>query len=166
MKLVCVVKLQPVVLWYTSVYYNILQYTTIYFSILQYTPVYYNILYHSSIVWSLHHSPWPGPTRFKFFTWSAISLIHLTDLFRQHLSKKSASYERETRWTMFSCKHSHVSDHSDFPIVNFLPKSLSYQQQDPAHDFTVNLSLSMCSHSGRLGWGNVTACELWHLGLR
>lgn len=68
LKILSILKLQPAVLWHTRV-----------------------ILYHCSIVWSLFHSPWPGPTRFKFFTWSAISLIHLTDLFRQHLSTKSAS---------------------------------------------------------------------------
>ena len=37
--------------------------------------------------------------------------------------------------------------------------------RDPAHDFTVKLSLSMCSHSSCLGWKNVTACDLWHLSL-
>ena len=39
----------------------------------------------------------------------------------------------------------------------------SGKRRDPAHDFTVKLSLSICSHYGCLqclGWRNVTAC-MW-----
>ena len=32
--------------------------------------------------------------------------------------------------------------------------------RDPAHDFTMKLSLAMCSHSNCLGWRKVTACDL------
>ena len=44
--------------------------------------------------------------------------------------------------------------------VRAVCKKALINARDPAHDFSVKLSLSMCSHSSCLGWRNVTACDL------
>ena len=154
------------ILQYTTIYYSILQYTPVHYNILQYTPVHYNILQYITVPlfgpYATRHdqarlasssshglqSPW--------YTWQTSS---------GNTCPKNLQAMREK--TTFSYKHSHVSDHSSLPMVKKknLPKSLSYQQQDPAHDFIAKLSLSMCNHSSCLGWRNVTTCDLWHLAL-
>ena len=49
--------------------------------------------------------------------------------------------------------------------VRAMGKKTLVNARDSAYDFTVKLSLFMCSHSSCLGWRNVTACDLWHLPL-
>ena len=70
--------------------------------------------------------------------------------YQWQVAHKQYKYGRSSRWLSGSLQVRAI--HIKKALINV---------RHPTHDFSVNLSLSICSHSSCPGWRNVTARNLW-----